>query len=74
VLIHVTNLCGRVGRCSASGGVVLLCLHVSDCELHCVHDILPCLSVSHFGSKYQKRASLSPAVVGCLYGMGDLLR
>jgi hypothetical protein len=54
VLKRVTNLCGHVGRCSAFGGVVLLCLYVSHCELHCVHDILSCLSVSHFGSEYQE--------------------
>ena len=51
---------------------MLLCLYVSHCELHCVHDILSCLSLSHFGSEYQEGFFVSSCGL-ILVWMGDLL-
>jgi len=51
---------------------VLLCLYVSRCELHCVHDILSCLSVSYFGSEYQEGFFVSSCELSYLVTVNPL--
>jgi hypothetical protein len=67
-----------VGRCAASGGAVLLCLHVSGCELRCVHDILPRLPLTHFGgecvSQYSDCGIIFTPWMGEFHGKSFLVR